>query len=199
MTFSYVSPSFITDNGDKVILGSACSHMFHYDCCMQWVDKGNEHCPYCRKNMISAKEFSDTALDVVGEERVNKLKRINEEAAVRLAALSASGAQTIPDIVPPVGQAPSTQTDVPVVSTPEEPSPAPTSTVEQEAGTTPQIEEQSEETNTSAEPSNETEVVETPPRSDEASLSEDSVPADPLVENETTKTAPEPSVEEPEP
>ena len=92
------------DVGDKVILGSACSHMFHFDCCMQWVDKGDEHCPYCRENMISPIEFHETAIEVVGGDRVNKLKRINQAAAERLAALLASGEQTIASPVPPVGQ-----------------------------------------------------------------------------------------------
>lgn len=92
------------DVGDKVILGSACSHMFHYDCCMQWVDKGNEHCPYCRKYMITPVEFYQTAVEVVGEPRVNKLKKINQAAAERMAALVASGEETIASPVPPVGQ-----------------------------------------------------------------------------------------------
>ena len=78
--------------------------MFHYDCCMQWVDKGNEHCPYCRKNMITPIEFYETALEVVGETRVNKLQKINQAAAERMAALMASGGQTIASPVPPVGQ-----------------------------------------------------------------------------------------------
>jgi len=100
-------------NGDKVIVGTACSHMFHYDCCMQWVYKGNDHCPYCRENMISAQEFCATALEVVGEERVGKLKKINRDAARRVAALTASGTRTIQDVVPPVGQRPISDVDDP--------------------------------------------------------------------------------------
>lgn len=95
---------FFIDVGDKVILGSACSHMFHYDCCMQWVDKGNEHCPYCREYMITPVEFYVTAMEVVGETRVNKLKKINQAAAERMEALMASGEETIASPVPPVGQ-----------------------------------------------------------------------------------------------
>lgn len=78
--------------------------MFHYDCCMQWVDKGNEHCPYCRENMISPTDFCNSAIEVVGDERVTKLKTINQSAAVRVAALAASGTQTISHPVPPMGQ-----------------------------------------------------------------------------------------------
>jgi hypothetical protein len=89
-----------TDESDKVILGSACAHMFHYDCCMQWVEKGNEECPYCRKNMISPNEFYQTAVEVVGLERVEKLKRINQEAAARVASLAAAGQVNISHPVP---------------------------------------------------------------------------------------------------
>lgn len=80
--------------------------MFHYDCCMQWVEKGNEHCPYCRKTMISPQDFYHTATDVLGSERVTKLKRINESAATRVAALSAAGQSSIPYPVPPTSQRP---------------------------------------------------------------------------------------------
>lgn len=80
--------------------------MFHYGCCMQWVDKGNEYCPYCRATMITSRAFYETALQVVGEERVAKLERINAEAAARVAQLTASGTTTIASPVPPVGQPP---------------------------------------------------------------------------------------------
>lgn len=63
--------------------------------------------------MISAQEFCATALEVVGEERVGKLKKINRDAARRVAALTASGTRTIQDVVPPVGQRPISDVDDP--------------------------------------------------------------------------------------
>jgi Ring finger domain len=83
------------------MVGTTCTHMFHYDCCMQWVQKGNEECPYCRKSMISPQEFYQAAVNVVGTARVEKLRRINEEAKNRVAALAAAGRNTIPHPVPP--------------------------------------------------------------------------------------------------
>ena len=68
---------------------------------MQWVQKGNEECPYCRKSMISPQEFYQAAVNVVGIARVEKLRRINEEAKNRVAALAAAGRNTIPHPVPP--------------------------------------------------------------------------------------------------
>jgi len=68
---------------------------------MQWVQKGNEECPYCRKSMISPEEFHQAAVNVVGVARVEKLRRINEEAKARVAALAAAGRNTISHPVPP--------------------------------------------------------------------------------------------------
>ena len=93
----------ILENGEKVITGTACSHMFHYSCFLQWVDKGNEHCPYCRENMITADNCNETARQVLGTERVEKLMRINEEAALRDAPEErtvAAGDVQEPDEVP---------------------------------------------------------------------------------------------------
>lgn len=153
---------------------------------MQWVDKGNEHCPYCRENMISAQDLSDTATEVVGEERVAKLQRINQEAALRVAALTASGTRTISEVVPPVGRAPATtqqQANFPVVSTP--PSPAGAVVLESaeayqteeadEAETNPEAESSitnNEVEQRSARPSVEDEVADTEEESEESSSSD---------------------------
>jgi len=79
------------ENGEKVITGTACSHMFHYSCFLQWVDKGNEHCPYCRENMITADNCIETARQALGTERVEKLMMLNEAAALRVTEMMASG------------------------------------------------------------------------------------------------------------
>jgi hypothetical protein len=64
--------------------------MFHYECCMQWIDKGNDHCPYCRKDMMTKDELFEAAKEELGEARVDKLKKVNVEAAQRLAAFHAA-------------------------------------------------------------------------------------------------------------
>jgi hypothetical protein len=78
------------DDGDKVMTGTSCTHMFHYDCCMQWTEKGVDHCPYCRENMMTASELFEAAKEELGDQRVDKLKKINEEAAARIAAFEAA-------------------------------------------------------------------------------------------------------------
>lgn len=53
---------------------------------MQWMEKKHNECPFCRTEMMTSDEFLATAYDVLGEDRVNKLKNINDEAARRLTA-----------------------------------------------------------------------------------------------------------------
>jgi hypothetical protein len=66
--------------------GTACAHMFHYECCMQWIDKGNDHCPYCRKDMMTKDELFEAAKEELGKARVDKLKQVNVEATQKYAA-----------------------------------------------------------------------------------------------------------------
>lgn len=98
-----------TENGEKVIIGTACSHMFHYNCFMQWVDKENEECPYCREHMISPQDFYETAKKELGVERVEKLKKVNDGAEARMRELQAMGATGIPSPAPVVASHPSYQ------------------------------------------------------------------------------------------
>jgi hypothetical protein len=37
--------------------GTKCNHEFHHACLLQWVEKDNDHCPYCREDLISDGEF----------------------------------------------------------------------------------------------------------------------------------------------
>ena len=75
--------------GDKVITGSQCSHRFHLECCMQWLEK-NDHCAYCRKDMMTPVEMTNAAKEELGEARVKKITHINEMAAQRLAEYEAA-------------------------------------------------------------------------------------------------------------
>ena len=61
---------------------------------MQWLEK-NDHCAYCRKDMMSPEEMVQAAKEELGEARVKKITHINQMAAQRLAeyeAALASGA-----------------------------------------------------------------------------------------------------------
>mmetsp|Transcript_12302 Transcript_12302/g.34113 ORF Transcript_12302/g.34113 Transcript_12302/m.34113 type:complete len:436 (+) Transcript_12302:197-1504(+) len=59
--------------GDKLMTGTQCIHKTHYECCMEWMKK-HDHCPYCRKEMLTAPEMRQAAIDVLGEERVQSLQ-----------------------------------------------------------------------------------------------------------------------------
>jgi hypothetical protein len=84
--------------GDKVITGSSCSHKFHLECGMQWLEKGNDHCAYCRKDMMKPEEMTQAAREELGDARVDKITHINAMAEKRLeeyqAALAAGADNT---------------------------------------------------------------------------------------------------------
>lgn len=61
--------------------GTSCSHLFHYDCMMKWLEKGHDHCAYCRKDMLSSKEYVEAAREAIGDDRVERLLMINEKLA----------------------------------------------------------------------------------------------------------------------
>lgn len=72
------------ENGEKVVIGSSCGHVFHLACFMEWVEKKQLNCPICRSDMITPDEFTASSFHVLGDARVDKIQRINEEAARRL-------------------------------------------------------------------------------------------------------------------
>lgn len=72
-------PLNFTENEDMVMTGTSCSHLFHYDCMMKWLEKGHDHCAYCRKDMLSSKEYAEAAREAIGDARVDRLLMINEE------------------------------------------------------------------------------------------------------------------------
>ena len=54
------------------------------------MEKGNDHCAYCRKDMIKPQELLLAAREELGDARVDKIVKINELAAQRIAAYEAS-------------------------------------------------------------------------------------------------------------
>lgn len=72
------------EEGEKVVIGRTCGHMFHLSCFMEWVDKRHIDCPICRSDMMSADDFLASAYQVLGDDRVNKIRKINEDAAKRV-------------------------------------------------------------------------------------------------------------------
>lgn len=56
---------------------------------MQWLEK-NDHCAYCRNDMMTPTEMANAAKEELGEARVKKITRINEMASRRLAEYEAA-------------------------------------------------------------------------------------------------------------
>ena len=86
-------PSFPSTENDKVITGTSCNHVFHYDCAMEWLSKKRDHCAYCREDMITPKEFQKEAYEVLGKKRFDELEvlhaKVVEEAKQTRAAAAA--------------------------------------------------------------------------------------------------------------
>jgi Ring finger domain len=60
------------ESGASVMSGTQCGHLFHFDCCQAWLVH-QDHCPYCRQEMLRPAEFRQAAVEVLGEARVNQL------------------------------------------------------------------------------------------------------------------------------
>ncbi|KAL3903359.1 MAG: hypothetical protein SGILL_010473, partial [Bacillariaceae sp.] len=54
-----------------------------------WLEK-NDHCAYCRKDMMNPSEMIKAAREELGEARVKKISYINDMAAKRLAEYEAA-------------------------------------------------------------------------------------------------------------
>ena len=60
-------------DGESVMTGTQCTHLFHADpCCLEWL-RQHDHCPYCRVEMVKPQEFRQAAIAILGEHRVEKL------------------------------------------------------------------------------------------------------------------------------
>jgi Ring finger domain len=61
-----------TVDGDIVVSGTSCSHLFHESCVFEWLAK-KDHCPYCREAMATPSEMRTAAEEILGQERVSEL------------------------------------------------------------------------------------------------------------------------------
>lgn len=60
--------------GEQVIEGNICHHMFHRDCLLEWLgDQRKDICPCCRVEMITCDEYTDCAMNVLGDDRVSRV------------------------------------------------------------------------------------------------------------------------------
>jgi len=59
--------------GESIIKGNLCVHMYHECCIMEWLDK-NDVCPFCRKDMYTAEQFKEAAIRTLSEDRIKDLQ-----------------------------------------------------------------------------------------------------------------------------
>jgi hypothetical protein len=59
--------------GDRVLRGETCRHQFHWQCCLEWMAKPQDQCPYCRVLLVSVPTFRKGALQCLGVKRVEEM------------------------------------------------------------------------------------------------------------------------------
>lgn len=59
--------------GDAVLSGTLCLHSFHKTCAFEWL-KNHDHCPCCRKEMVTPSEMCTTAEDILGQECILQMR-----------------------------------------------------------------------------------------------------------------------------
>ena len=60
-----------SDDGDLVITSKYCSHLFHKDCILEWLDN-HDDCPICRVHMVTNLDINEAATSIVGKMRLCK-------------------------------------------------------------------------------------------------------------------------------
>jgi len=77
------------EQNDPVFIGAKCSHMFHSTCAKEWMLQ-HDLCPYCRAEMIHAKQLRQAAKQVLSKIRVKEMtvlaKTIQKQRSRALAA-----------------------------------------------------------------------------------------------------------------
>jgi hypothetical protein len=67
---------FLLEPNDQVFTSNACSHRFHKDCIMNWLERrANTECPCCREPMVS----DEDVWQIVKQSRKERRKQLRQE------------------------------------------------------------------------------------------------------------------------
>lgn len=84
---------FCTEEGELVLTGQNCNHMFRRSCALEWLEK-HDHCPYCREEMVTPQSMKSMALTVLGAQRVQQMTMWTNNAGVEVPTVTTAAAAT---------------------------------------------------------------------------------------------------------
>lgn len=61
------------EQGERVLQGIFCNHQYHFNCIMKWMQKCNDHCPYCRAEMMKPQLLRCAAKKLLSKARLEEL------------------------------------------------------------------------------------------------------------------------------
>ena len=79
--------------GDRLLRGETCGHLFHWQCCMEWLTVPHDHCPYCRQGLVSVASFRQGAIACLGIKRVQEM---GSGMAVEMTSIPATAPSSTP-------------------------------------------------------------------------------------------------------
>lgn len=71
------------EEGDVRIFSKSCPHAFHKECILEWLVKGHDECPCCRKNMVTKSEIKDVSASLLGTEKLARALAVVESSEMQ--------------------------------------------------------------------------------------------------------------------
>mmetsp|Transcript_4252 Transcript_4252/g.5603 ORF Transcript_4252/g.5603 Transcript_4252/m.5603 type:complete len:533 (-) Transcript_4252:185-1783(-) len=96
------------EQGDELMTGTSCNHKLHFSCCMEWMKK-QDHCPYCRQEMLTPLEMREQAITTLGQKRVEDFSSGSAPPVTAATVVEVPPAQTSSNPPVPEGEAVSSE------------------------------------------------------------------------------------------